>query len=205
MPRAAAATGFIRAGVAGAADRRIGRSAGAVSVTNRTSPAGRSVLGSIAGPGAVADHAARVAARAAFTFWITADRVGRALASPTGLVAGHAGAIARALATHPIHAEARGADTRAGTSRAVLSLCSCRCRRTPVRAGTATGNFRARAARTQVPSWPATLHDWQAPEQDATAQHTPSTQNPEAQVDAVAAVHPSPLPRLVLCTPRCRW
>jgi hypothetical protein len=53
------------------------------------------------------------------------------------------------------------------------------------------------AARTQVPSCPATLHDWQAPEQDVTAQHTPSTQNPEAQFNAVAEVHPSPLPRLV--------
>jgi hypothetical protein len=53
------------------------------------------------------------------------------------------------------------------------------------------------AARTHVPSLPAPLHDWQAPEQDATAQQTPSTQNPEAQVDAVAAVQPSPLPRLV--------
>jgi hypothetical protein len=53
------------------------------------------------------------------------------------------------------------------------------------------------AARTQVPSLPATLHDWQAPEQDAAAQQTPSTQNPEAQFDAVAEVHPSPLPRLV--------
>ena len=48
----------------------------------------------------------------------------------------------------------------------------------------------------QVPSWPATLHDWQAPEQDATTQHTPSTQKPDPQVDAVAAVQPSPLPRL---------
>jgi hypothetical protein len=47
----------------------------------------------------------------------------------------------------------------------------------------------------QVPSWPATLHDWQAPEQDAFSQHTPSTQKPEAQFDAVAAVQPSPLPR----------
>jgi hypothetical protein len=53
------------------------------------------------------------------------------------------------------------------------------------------------AAGRQVPSWPATAHDWQAPEQDATAQQTPSTQKPDAQVDAVAAVQPSPLPRLV--------
>jgi hypothetical protein len=51
------------------------------------------------------------------------------------------------------------------------------------------------AACMQVPSWPATLHDWQAPEQDPTAQQTPSTQKPEAQVDAVAAVQTSPLPR----------
>jgi hypothetical protein len=49
----------------------------------------------------------------------------------------------------------------------------------------------------QVPSWPATLQDWQEPEQAALAQHTPSTQKPEAQFDAVAAVHPSLLPRLV--------
>jgi hypothetical protein len=53
------------------------------------------------------------------------------------------------------------------------------------------------AARLQVPSWPVTEQDWQAPEQDTVAQQTPSTQNPEAQFDAVAAVHPSPLPRLV--------
>jgi hypothetical protein len=52
------------------------------------------------------------------------------------------------------------------------------------------------AADAQVPSFPATLHDWHTPEQDAVEQHTPSTQNPEAQVDAVAAVHPSPLARL---------
>jgi len=32
-------------------------------------------------------------------------------------------------------------------------------------------------------------------EQDAFSQHTPSTQKPEAQFDAVAAVQPSPLPR----------
>jgi len=49
----------------------------------------------------------------------------------------------------------------------------------------------------QVPSWPATAQDWQAPEQAAIAQQTPSTQKPEAQFDAVAAVHPSPLPRFV--------
>jgi hypothetical protein len=49
----------------------------------------------------------------------------------------------------------------------------------------------------QVPSWPATAQDWQVPEQAAAWQHTPSTQNPEAQLDAVVAVHPSPLPRLV--------
>jgi hypothetical protein len=49
----------------------------------------------------------------------------------------------------------------------------------------------------QVPSWLSTAQDWQAPEQDAVPQHTPSTQKPEAQVEAVAEVHPSPLPRLV--------
>jgi hypothetical protein len=49
----------------------------------------------------------------------------------------------------------------------------------------------------QVPSWPATLQDWQVPEQAALAQQTPSTQKPEAQIDAVAAVQPSPLPKLV--------
>jgi hypothetical protein len=53
------------------------------------------------------------------------------------------------------------------------------------------------AAWLQVPWWPSTAHDWHTPEQDATAQHTPSTQKPEAQLVAVAAVHPSPLPRLV--------
>jgi len=53
------------------------------------------------------------------------------------------------------------------------------------------------AAGAQVPSWLSTAQDWQTPEQDAVPQHTPSTQKPEAQVDAVADVHPSPLPRLV--------
>jgi hypothetical protein len=53
------------------------------------------------------------------------------------------------------------------------------------------------AAGLQLPSWPVTAQDWQAPEQEAVAQQTPSTQNPEAQFDAVAAVHPSPLPRFV--------
>jgi hypothetical protein len=52
------------------------------------------------------------------------------------------------------------------------------------------------AAKAQVPSYPTTLHDWQVPTQDAVEQHTPSTQNPEAQVDAVVTVQPSPLPRL---------
>ena len=51
-------------------------------------------------------------------------------------------------------------------------------------------------ANAQVPWFPTTAHDWHTPEQDAVEQHTPSTQNPEAQFDAVAAVHPSPLPRL---------
>jgi hypothetical protein len=51
------------------------------------------------------------------------------------------------------------------------------------------------AACMQVPSWPTTAQDWQAPEHDAIEQHTPSTQKPEAQVDAVAAVQTSPLPR----------
>jgi hypothetical protein len=50
-------------------------------------------------------------------------------------------------------------------------------------------------ATVQIPSCPTTLHDWQVPEQTALEQHTPSTQKPEAQVFAVAAVQPSPLPR----------
>jgi hypothetical protein len=53
------------------------------------------------------------------------------------------------------------------------------------------------AAGLQVPSWPATAQDWQAPEQTALPQQTPSTQNPEAQLDAVVGVHPSPVPSLV--------
>ena len=53
------------------------------------------------------------------------------------------------------------------------------------------------AATVQIPSCPTTLHDWQVPEQTALEQQTPSTQKPEAHFDAVAAVHPSPLPRLV--------
>ena len=52
-------------------------------------------------------------------------------------------------------------------------------------------------AMVQVPSRPVTAQDWQNPVQAALAQQTPSTQKPEAQVDAVAAVQPSPLPRLV--------
>jgi hypothetical protein len=53
------------------------------------------------------------------------------------------------------------------------------------------------AATVHVPSWPTTAHDWQVPEQTALEQQTPSTQKPEAQVFAVAAVQPSPLPRFV--------
>jgi hypothetical protein len=53
------------------------------------------------------------------------------------------------------------------------------------------------AAPVQLPSCPATAQDWQDPEHAAIEQQTPSTQKPDAQVDAVAAVHPSPLPRLV--------
>jgi hypothetical protein len=53
------------------------------------------------------------------------------------------------------------------------------------------------AADVQVPWFPATAQDWQVPAQDALAQQTPSTQNPDAQAGAVAAVHPSPLPRFV--------
>jgi hypothetical protein len=53
------------------------------------------------------------------------------------------------------------------------------------------------AAAVQVPSWPATAQDWQDPEQAALAQQTPSTQKPEAQLAAVAAEQPSPLPRFV--------
>jgi hypothetical protein len=52
-------------------------------------------------------------------------------------------------------------------------------------------------ARTQVPSWPLTLHDLHGPVQDADSQHTPSTQLPDAQVEAVLEEHPSPLPRPV--------
>jgi hypothetical protein len=52
-------------------------------------------------------------------------------------------------------------------------------------------------ARTQVPSLPLTLHDLHGPVQDADSQHTPSTQLPEAQVEAVLVEQPSPLPRLV--------
>ena len=53
------------------------------------------------------------------------------------------------------------------------------------------------SARVQVPSCPAAAQDWQGPAQDAVEQQTPSTQKPEPQVDALAAVHPSPLARLV--------
>jgi hypothetical protein len=52
-------------------------------------------------------------------------------------------------------------------------------------------------AAAHVPSCPTTPHDWQAPAQSATLQHTPPTQKPEAQVDAVSGVHASPLPRFV--------
>jgi hypothetical protein len=47
----------------------------------------------------------------------------------------------------------------------------------------------------QVPACPATLQDWQVPGQAAVEQHTPSTQKPEAQADAVAEAQPSPLLR----------
>jgi hypothetical protein len=52
-------------------------------------------------------------------------------------------------------------------------------------------------ARTQAPSWPLTLHDLHGPVQDADAQHTPSTQLPDAQAEAVLVEQPSPLVRLV--------
>jgi hypothetical protein len=53
------------------------------------------------------------------------------------------------------------------------------------------------AASTQVPTLPGTLHDLHGPEHEADSQHTPSTQSPEEQRLAVAAVHPVPLLRLV--------
>jgi hypothetical protein len=52
-------------------------------------------------------------------------------------------------------------------------------------------------ARTQVPSWPLTLHDLHGPVQDLDSQHTPSTQLPDAHTEAVLVEHPSPLPRPV--------
>jgi hypothetical protein len=52
-------------------------------------------------------------------------------------------------------------------------------------------------ARTQVPSWPLTLHDWHGPVQDVDWQHTPSTQLPDAQAEAALVEQPSPLPRPV--------
>jgi hypothetical protein len=52
-------------------------------------------------------------------------------------------------------------------------------------------------ARTQLPSWPLTLHDLQGPVQEADSQHTPSTQLPDAQDAAVLEEQPSPLPRPV--------
>ena len=52
------------------------------------------------------------------------------------------------------------------------------------------------AACMQVPSWPLTRHDLHGPEQDVDSQHTPSTQLPDAQAEAVLVVQLSPLPRL---------
>jgi hypothetical protein len=52
-------------------------------------------------------------------------------------------------------------------------------------------------ASTHVPSEPLTLHDLHGPVQDADAQHTPSTQLPDAQARGVLVEQPSPLPRLV--------
>jgi hypothetical protein len=49
----------------------------------------------------------------------------------------------------------------------------------------------------QVPSCPLTLHEMHGPVQDLDAQHTPSTQLPEAQAEAVLVAQPSPLPRPV--------
>ena len=138
--RARAASSAGAASAASAADGRIGGSAGTRAVTKLASPAGGSRWRGIAGGCAVAGHAAQVAARATFLLGIAARGVGRALAGPTGLVAGHAGVIARALTTHPIHAEPRSAAVRFGTSRAVLALADAAAvARLP--AGTGTGDF----------------------------------------------------------------
>jgi hypothetical protein len=59
------------------------------------------------------------------------------------------------------------------------------------------GTWVPACARTQVPSWPLTLHDLHGPVQDADSQHTPSTQLPETQVEAVLVEQPSPLARRV--------
>jgi hypothetical protein len=53
------------------------------------------------------------------------------------------------------------------------------------------------AADAQVPSLPATAHDWHTPVHAPTSQHTPSTQNPLAHHEVDATVHPSPLPRFL--------
>ena len=106
-------------------------------------PAGRSVLRIVASPRAVAGRAASAAAQAAFLLWIAAGGVGRAFASLTGPIARHADSIARALATHPIHAEARGASARAGAGCAVLGIATAA---GPARLSrAATRNFGARS------------------------------------------------------------
>ena len=145
--RAPCATTATRAGPAGAAStagRRIRGEARAGAITSCTESARRGLWRSIAGACTVAGEAARITACAAFTLWIAARGVVRAFANPPGLVARHAGAIARALATHPIHAEASSADRCAGTSRAVLALAGALAiARLSARA--ATGHFGARS------------------------------------------------------------
>ena len=100
---AASASSAIAAGVA-----KIGsgiKPAYAVAVAHLTGSAGYSGLRIVAGTRAVTGRAAHAAAQTAFVLWVAARSEGRALAHATNLVARHAGAVARAVATHPIHAE----------------------------------------------------------------------------------------------------
>ena len=95
---------------------------GTHAVTTGTDCAKGSGFRSIADTCTIAGGAAWVGARPAFTFRVAAQGIGGALAQPGRLVARHAGAGAGVFATHPIHAEARGAGTCAGACRAVLCL-----------------------------------------------------------------------------------
>jgi len=81
---------------------------------------------------------------------------------------------------------------------------------TGLSARTAAGTSVPAWARTQVPSWPLTLHDLHGPAQDADSQHTPSTQLPMCRSKRCWRSNPRHCPGRSRCIPRfhpaaCRW